>query len=48
MCRYQNLRKMNTMDTVLFLFNTVDPFVCNKVAYFIYESFRIRDAMTKS
>ena len=39
---------MNTMDAVLFLFNNVDPFVCKNVAYFIYESFRIRDAMTKS
>ena len=45
--RYQNFRKMNTMDTVLFLFNNVDPFACEKVAYFIYESFRIRNAMTK-
>ena len=46
--KYQNFTNMNTMDAVLFLFNNVDPFVCKNVAYFIYESFRIRDAMTKN
>ena len=45
---YQSLTKMNTKHVVLFLFNNVDPFVCKNVAYFIYESFRIRGAMTKS
>ena len=46
--RYQSFTKMNTKDAVLFLFNNVDSFVCKNVAYFIYERFRIRDAVTKS
>ena len=46
--RYQSFTKMNTEDTVLFLFNNVDPFVCKNVAFFIYESFTIRGTMMKS
>ena len=46
--RYQSFTKMNTKDALLFLLNNVDPFVCKNVAYFIYESFRIRGDMTKS
>ena len=40
--RYQNFRKMNTTEKVLFLFNNVDPFVCKKIAWFIFEAFVIR------
>ena len=40
--RYQNFRRMNTTEKVIFLFNNVDPFVCKKIAWFIIEAFVIR------
>ena len=41
--RDQSFTKMNTKDAVLFLLNNVDPFFCKNLAFFIHESFKIRD-----
>ncbi len=36
---YINLNKKNK---ILFLFNNIDPFICKKLAHFIYETFQTR------
>jgi hypothetical protein len=36
---YSNLNKKNK---ILFLFNNIDPFICKKLAHFIYEAFQTR------
>jgi hypothetical protein len=34
--------RMPRRDIILFLFNNIDPFVCKKLAHFIYEAFQTR------
>ena len=46
--KYQNFRRMNVTVRVLFLFNNVDPFICKKMAFFIFEAFKVRGAKTIS
>ena len=30
----------------MFLFNNVDPFICRKLGYFIFQAFELRDTCT--
>ena len=38
--RYQNLNDLDNTSKILFLFNSVDPFVCRTIAAYIYDSIK--------
>ena len=43
--RYQNFNDLDNNSKILFLFNSVDPFVCRTIAAYIYDSMLIRQSM---
>ena len=42
--RYQNFNDLDNISKILFLFNSVDPFVCRTIAAYIYDSMLIRQS----
>ena len=40
--KYPNISNPSQANKTLFLFNNADPFVCNKLGYFVFEAFQLR------
>ena len=40
--KYPNFNTLNNSDKVLFLFNNIDRFICQKLGYFTFEAFQKR------
>ena len=43
--RYQNFNDLDNNSKILFLFNSVDPFVCRTIAAYIYDLMLIQQSM---
>ena len=44
--KYPNFHSLSANDTILFLFNNVDPFVCKKPGHFTFLAFEKRESRT--
>ena len=40
--KYPDFNTLIERDKILFLFNNIDPFICKKLGYFIFEAFQKR------
>ena len=40
--KYAIFNTLNEQDKILFLCNKVDPYICKKLGYFVFESFKKR------
>ena len=40
--KYPNFNTLSNPDKILFIFNNIDPFICKKLGYFIFEAFQKR------
>ena len=43
---YPNYDELIDQNKIMFLFNNVDPFICRKLGYFIFQAFELRDTCT--
>ena len=41
--KYSKFVVLNESEKVIFLFNNVDPYVCQKLGYYVYEAFQLRN-----
>ena len=40
--KYPDFHTLSERDKILFLFNNIDPFICKRLGYFIFEAFQKR------
>ena len=41
--KYPDFDSINANNKIVFLFNSIDVFICKKLGYFIYEAFTLRN-----
>ena len=41
--KYPDFDYINANNKIVFLFNSIDVFICKKLGYFIYEAFTLRN-----
>ena len=44
--KYPSFVSLDDHYKIIFLFNSIDPFICRKLGYFIYEAFELRNKST--
>ena len=44
--KYPEFGSLNEQNKILFLFNNIDPYICKKLGYFIFEAFQKRKRKT--
>ena len=44
--KYPSFVSLDDHHKIIFLFNSIDPFICRKLGYFIYEAFELRNKST--
>ena len=45
--KYAGFDSLGEQDTIIFVFNNLDTYVCKKLGYFVYEALKIRNEYTK-
>ena len=41
--KYSKFVELNKSEKVIFLFNNIDPYVCKKLGYYVYDAFQLRE-----
>ena len=44
--KYPDFNTLRERDKILFLFNNIDPFICKRLGYFIFEAFQKRKQLS--
>ena len=42
------LRNLDKSEKVIFIFNNIDPYVCKKLGYYVYEAFQLRNLFNET